>query len=64
MTCAPYGGGNCPPQVTTPVVTVPPFAQTTPGSLPFTGGDAVGLSVAGSMLLIAGAALVLRGRKR
>lgn len=61
-----YGGGNCGSTPTTPVVTVP---STTPkpisNDLPFTGGDVVGLTLIGTLLIAAGVALVHQpSRKR
>ncbi len=67
--------GPPPPPVTTvapaqsdPVVVVQPATVTrsTPvsGSLPFTGGDVAGLTLAGAGLTAVGAGLVVRSRRR
>lgn len=60
-TCQPYGGGSCPPPSTTPTPTTSPPTTTTTtvahpqgGSLPFTGGDAVGLGLIGGTAVIVG----------
>jgi LPXTG-motif cell wall-anchored protein len=72
---SPAGAENYPPKTTTKVtveaktVAKAPVAQAAPvaaerDSLPFTGGNASQLIWAGGALVVAGAALVGRGRRR
>lgn len=64
--CNVYGGGNCGTTPTT-VVVVPSTQKptTTPkGDLPFTGGDVVGLTLFGTLMLSAGVALLRSARRK
>jgi hypothetical protein len=63
-----YGGGNNPPPS---VPDSPGSSETgstgvsnTTGSLPFTGGDVVGLALIGAGAVVGGTALVKSGRKK
>lgn len=62
----PYGGGNnttcTPDSVPTPVVTVPSAQKVVTSDLPFTGGDVVGLSLVGVVLVALGLTFMRRAR--
>jgi hypothetical protein len=63
--CNSYGGGNCGSASSTPTPSQGVSAQTSnDGSLPFTGGDVVGLSLIGVGALAGGTALVRSGRRK
>src|SRR5260221_226888 len=64
--CNNYGGGSCGPTVTTPPVVTVPSQQRTPtdSGLPFTGGDVIGLSVVGTMLIAIGFGLIHQPSRR
>ena len=60
-----YGGGNCGGGGSVPTPTTAVSAQTSnDGSLPFTGGDVVGLSLIGIGAVAGGTALVRSGRRK
>lgn len=64
--CAAYGGGNCGSTPTTQVLV--PSTQKPRGmtgdTLPFTGGDIIGLSMLAIGLIAGGAALIRSGRRK
>jgi hypothetical protein len=63
--CNNYGGGSCGSASSVPVPTTKVSAQTSnAGSLPFTGGDVVGLSLVGIGAVAGGTALVRSGRRK
>src|SRR5258707_1990737 len=63
--CNNYGGGNCGSASSAPTQTSAVSAATSnDGSLPFTGGDVVGLSLIGIGALAGGTALVRSGRRK
>jgi hypothetical protein len=63
--CNNYGGGSCGSVSSVPTPTSAVSAQTSnDGSLPFTGGDVVGLSLIGVGALAGGTALVRSGRRK
>ena len=63
--CPNYGGGNCGTESTAVVPTTAVKADTSSeGSLPFTGGDVVGLSLIGIGAVAGGTALVRSGRRK
>ena len=60
-----YGSGNCGGGSSVPTPTTAVSAQTSnDGSLPFTGGDVVGLSLIGIGAVAGGTALVRSGRRK
>jgi hypothetical protein len=65
-TCNNYGGGSCGSATSVPTPTTAVSATTTSndGSLPFTGGDVVGLSLIGIGAVAGGTALVRSGRRK
>ena len=63
--CNNYGGGSCGTEGTAAVPTTKVSAETSnDGSLPFTGGDVVGLSLIGIGAVAGGTALVRSGRRK
>ena len=63
--CNNYGGGSCGTEGTAVVPTTKVSAETSnDGSLPFTGGDVVGLSLIGIGAVAGGTALVRSGRRK
>ena len=63
--CNDYAGGNCGSASSAPTQTSAVSAATSnDGSLPFTGGDVVGLSLIGIGALAGGTALVRSGRRK
>ncbi|MDQ1495273.1 MAG: hypothetical protein QOG69_1756 [Actinomycetota bacterium] len=63
--CPNYGGGNCGTESTAIVPTTAVKANTSSQStLPFTGGDVVGLSLIGIGAVAGGTALVRSGRRK
>jgi hypothetical protein len=64
--CNNYGGGKCGAATSVPTPTSKvSAASTSPGSsLPFTGGDVVGLSLIGIGAVAGGTALVRSGRRK
>jgi hypothetical protein len=63
--CSNYGGGSCGSASSVPTPSTAVSAQTSnDGSLPFTGGDVVGLSLMGIGALAGGTALVRSGRRK
>jgi hypothetical protein len=63
--CPNYGGGNCGADSTAVVPTSAVRADaSSEGSLPFTGGDVVGLSLIGIGAVAGGTALVRSGRRK
>jgi cyanophycinase-like exopeptidase len=63
--CPNYGGGNCGAESTAVVPTTAVKANTSnEGTLPFTGGDVVGLSLIGIGAVAGGTALVRSGRRK
>jgi len=67
--CNNYGGGKCGgvtsvPTPTTPTTNVSAAASSPGSSLPFTGGDVVGLSLIGIGAVAGGTALVRSGRRK
>jgi hypothetical protein len=63
--CNNYGGGNCGHESSVPTPSTAVSAQSSnDGSLPFTGGDVVGLSLIGIGALAGGTALVRSGRRK
>jgi hypothetical protein len=63
--CNNYGGGSCGTENTSVVPTTKVSADTSnDGSLPFTGGDVVGLSLIGIGAVAGGTALVRSGRRK
>jgi hypothetical protein len=63
--CNDYGGGSCGTENTAVVPTSAVSANTSnDGSLPFTGGDVVGLSLIGIGAVAGGTALVRSGRRK
>lgn len=65
MSCVDYGGGSS--TCTVPTSPVPTTMVSVPvphvHELPFTGGDVVGLSIVGVLLLASGAAIIRHGRR-
>ncbi len=63
--CNGYGGGSCGSSSSAPVPTTAVSNSTSDtGSLPFTGGDVVGLSLIGVGAVAGGTALVRSGRRK
>ena len=63
--CNGYGGGSCGSATSTPTPTNAVSSSTSnDGSLPFTGGDVVGLSLIGIGAVAGGTALVRSGRRK
>ena len=63
--CNNYGGGSCGSATSTPTQTTAVSSKTSnEGSLPFTGGDVVGLSLIGIGAVAGGTALVRSGRRK
>jgi hypothetical protein len=64
--CNNYGGGSCGTENTAVVPTSAAAVSSTSenGSLPFTGGDVVGLSLIGIGAVAGGTALVRSGRRK
>jgi hypothetical protein len=63
--CTNYGGGDCGSASTVVTPSTAVSAQTSnDGSLPFTGGDVVGLSLIGIGAVAGGTALVRSGRRK
>jgi hypothetical protein len=63
--CNNYGGGSCGSASSAPTPTSGVDSQTSnDGTLPFTGGDVVGLSLIGIGALAGGTALVRSGRRK
>jgi hypothetical protein len=63
--CNDYAGGNCGTEATGVVPTTNVGASSSSeGSLPFTGGDVVGLSLIGIGAVAGGTALVRSGRRK
>jgi hypothetical protein len=63
--CNNYGGGSCGTASSVPVPSTAVSSQTSnDGSLPFTGGDVVGLSLIGIGAVAGGTALVRSGRRK
>ena len=63
--CPDYAGGNCGGVSSVPAATTAVSAESSgSGSLPFTGGDVVGLSLIGIGALAGGTALVRSGRRK
>ena len=64
-TCNDYAGGGCGGASSVPTPTTGVSSQTSNnGSLPFTGGDVVGLSLIGIGAVAGGTALVRSGRRK
>jgi hypothetical protein len=64
--CNNYGGGKCGSESSAPTPTTKVSAESTSptSSLPFTGGDVVGLSLIGIGAVAGGTALVRSGRRK
>lgn len=62
--CNNYGGGSCGSASSVPTPSTAVSAQSSNDSLPFTGGDVVGLSLIGIGALAGGTALVRSGRRK
>ena len=63
--CNNYGGGSCGSATIVPTPSTAVSSQSSnTGSLPFTGGDVVGLSLIGIGALAGGTALVRSGRRK